>query len=138
MTSKTSASERRRYRRFPAANLTAQYKTKRGLLTKWVDIEVQDFSEHGIALVLDEQPTLNQSFTLKLKLEMDMGEITIDRIEASPKNKVTQQERWRLGLEFVDDKNAEKNNSIKKQLDRIKQILEKHDAVNDRLKKQVV
>lgn len=138
MISTSSASERRRYRRFPAANLTAQYKTKRGLLTKWVDIEVSDFSEHGIALLLDAQPTLDQSLTLKLKLEMDMGEINIDRIDALPKNKITQQDRWRLGLEFVEEKNKEKNNALKKQLVRIQQILEKHAEVNERLKNQVV
>lgn len=138
MTNQTTASERRRSRRFPAAELKAQYKVKRGLLTNWVDVDVQDFSEHGIALILEEQPTLKQSFTLKLKLKMDMGEISIDRIEASPKNKMTQKDRWRLGLEFLEEKSAEKNSAMKKQLRRIQQILEKHEVVNDRLKNHVI
>lgn len=130
--------ERRRYRRYPAANLKVQAKTKKGLFgSDWVDMEVSDFSSHGIALLLDEQPTLDQTITLRLVLEMDMGAIKIDKIDAEPRNKVTVNERWRLGLEFVEDKNASKQEEIQKQLERVQQILEKNAAVNERLKKQV-
>lgn len=138
MASNASASERRRYRRFPAASLTAQVKTKRGLFNKWEDVEVSDFSVSGISLMFDDQPTLDQQLTLRLNLKMDMGEIKVEKIDALPKNKITHKDRWRLGLEFCDDKNGGKNNELKKQLERIKQILEKHDAVNERLKNQVV
>lgn len=130
--------ERRRYRRYPAAELKAQVKAKKGLFGKdWLEVEVSDFSEQGIALMMDEQPVLDQALTLKLRLEMDMGDIKIDKIQAQPKNKVTTGGRWRLGLEFITDKSETKQEDVQKQLARIKSILEKNSALNERLKRQV-
>ena len=124
--------ERRKYRRFPAATLKAQIKSKRGFFTHWQDVDVSDFNTHGIAINLNHEPEIEQAFSLKLILEIDMGEITIEKIEATAKNKVLSDKVWRTGLLFDEIKGSKAEETLSK-INRISQMLEKSLALNERL-----
>ena len=132
MTNVAHPQERRRYRRFPAATLKAQIKSKRGFFTHWQDVEVSDFNPYGIAINLHQEPELEQAFSLKLILEIDMGEITVEKIEATAKNKVLSNKVWRTGLLFDELKGGKAEETISK-INRISQLLEKSVALNERL-----
>lgn len=124
--------ERRKNRRLPAANLTAQLKTKQGLFTTWTDLEVSDFSLFGVALVLPSEPELGRKITLKLLLTMDMGDIGINQIEAKIVNKLVREDgNWRVGLIFSSQ--SKQSEETKTQLKRFQEILEKNEAIVGRL-----
>lgn len=126
--------ERRKFRRYPAAVLKAQIREKKGIFSeKWLDSCVVDCSEHGVALILNDEPDIDQSMTVKLVLEMDMGNITIDRIDASVRNKFKTDKGWRSGLEFSDLAIRD----CGEKLERITRLLDKSSSVNERLHQQV-
>lgn len=134
MTNTDDVKDRRKFRRYPAAVLKAQVRHKKGLFSeKWLESSVVDCSEHGVALILNNEPDIDQSIAVKLILEMDMGVITIDRLDASVRNKVKTELGWRSGLEFSDV--ALRDSGDK--LERIARLLEKSASVNERLQKQV-
>jgi hypothetical protein len=134
MSSTADAKERRKFRRYPAAVLKAVIKQKKGLFSEqWQDAAVVDYSEQGVAVVLDQEPELDQLISFKLVLEMDMGDITIDRIEGCVRNKVKNEKGWRSGLEFSDTSLRD----CSEKLERITRLLEKSASVNERLQNQV-
>lgn len=135
MTTTNDARERRKFRRYPAANLKAQIRQKKGLFSeKWLDASVVDCSEQGVALILKEEPENDQFLVVKLVLEMDMGNISIDRIDAKVRNKVKTDAGWRSGLEFSDDAIRD----CGEKLERITRMLGKSTSVNKRLHNQSV
>lgn len=134
MTKSEDVKERRKFRRYPAAVLKAQVRQKKGIFSeKWLDSSVVDCSEQGVALILNDEPDIDQSMAIKLILEMDMGNITIDRIDASVRNKVKTETGWRSGLEFSDIAIRD----CGEKLERIARLLDKSASVNERLHKQV-
>jgi len=129
--------EKRLQRRLPAANLKAQLKTKQGLFSSWSDLQVSDFSLFGIALVLPSEPELGNKITLRLVLEMDMGDIKINHIETKIVNKVIRKDgNWRVGLIFSNQ--SKQTDETKKQLRRFQEILEKNEALVGRLSEIMV
>ena len=129
--------ERRQQRRLPAAKLKAQLKTKQGLFSSWSDLQVSDFSLFGIALVLPSEPELGNKITLRLILEMDMGDIKINQIESKIVNKVIRKDgNWRVGLIFSNQ--SKQTNDTKKQLKRFQEMLEKNEALIERLNERKV
>jgi len=124
--------DKRKNRRLPAANLTAQLKTKQGLFTTWSDLSVSDFSLFGVALILPSEPELGRKITLRLLLTMDMGDIRINQIEAKIVNKLIREDgNWRVGLIFSSQ--SKQSSDTKAQLKRFQEILEKNEALVGRL-----
>ena len=129
--------DRRHHRRLPAANLKAQLKTKQGLFSTWSDLQVADFSLFGIALILPSEPELGNKITLRLILEMDMGDIKINHIETKIVNKVIRKDgNWRVGLIFSSQ--SKQTDETKKQLRRFQEMLEKNEAIVGRLSEIMV
>ena len=60
--------EKRAYRRLPAANVKAQLKSKQGLFSKLLELDVIDFNLSGVALKLPSEPELGSRLNLKLIL----------------------------------------------------------------------
>ena len=112
--------EKRQHRRLPAANLHAQLKSKQGLFSNWIDLKVSDFTLFGMSFILPSEPELGKKLSLRLMLDMDMGEIKISQIEAKIVNKVlqtsgsNQEEAWRVGLIFTGQ--SKQSSETKKQL----------------------
>lgn len=135
MAAAASTPERRRYRRFPSANLKAQVKVKKGLFNEWQDVDVSDFNDHGMAILVPRKSKYPSRLTFRLMLEMDMGVIKIDRLEAECVNKHEQLDRHRIGLQF-DAASLDKSKDLRAQLARIQRILEKSTTVKSRLGSQ--
>jgi len=138
MVTQLHPSERRQHRRLPAANLKAQLKSKQGLFSNWIDLHVADFSLFGMALLLSSEPELGRKITLRLILEMDMGDIKVHQLEAKIVNKVMttssdseHRAQWRVGLIFTGQTKQSTETVLK--LKRINQLLEKNDALKERI-----
>lgn len=133
MTVLHSFHEKRSKRRLPAANLTAQLKRKQGLFSSQLDLTVVDFNLFGMALMLLSEPELGAKITFKLVFEMDMGNITVNGVEANIVNKVfdLQSGQWRVGLIFSSQ--TKQSTEMLGQLKRIKQLLEKSAAIKERI-----
>ena len=133
MISQLPPQEKRLQRRLPAANLKAQLKSKQGLFSSWLDLNVIDFTPSGLALKLSSEPELGSKLNLRLILEMDAGEITVPNIEAKVVNKVNilNDGDWRVGLIFSNQ--SKQSSETVKQLGRIKQMLERHSAISERM-----
>ena len=127
--------EKRRERRVPAANLTAQMHGKQGLFSNRPTLEVLDFNLLGLSLALPSEPELGSKLSLSLILNMDMGELKINQLDAKIVNKVKLERddsSWRVGLVF--SKQSKQSGDNFSQLTRIKVMLEKNDAIRQRLK----
>jgi len=137
MVTELHPTEKRKHRRLPATELKAQLKTKQGLFSNWIDLKVADFNLHGMALLLPTEPELGKKITLRLILDMDMGEIKANNLEAKIVNKVMdigegdKERYWRVGLIFTGQ--SRQSEETLKQLKRIKQLLQKNEAIKDRL-----
>jgi len=131
-----SGRERRRYRRYPAAKLKASMKTKKLMMTQWQDVAVGDFSSHGMAIFVENAVKPESQITLNLVLEMDMGSIQIDKINATVMNITDNKSYWRLGLSF-NPEFVEKNSDVNRKLEKIARILEQSAQLKDRLKDQI-
>lgn len=127
--------ERRRYRRYPSADLKAQVKVKKGLFSEWQDVDVADFNDHGMAILIPRREKLPEKLTFRLLLEMDMGVIKVDKLEAHCVNKLEQLDRHRIGLEF-DAQYLSKSAELRNQLERIQRILEKSSSIKSKLGSQ--
>jgi len=134
--------EKRQHRRLPAAKLHAQFKSKQGLFSNWIDLKVSDFTLFGMSLIIASEPELGERLSLRLMLDMDMGEIKIPQIEAKIVNKVLQtsdskqEAGWRVGLIFTGQ--SKQSSETQKQLQRIHQMLEKNEALIERLNERKV
>jgi hypothetical protein len=129
-----NAHDKRRERRVPAANLTAQIKVKKGLFSDWVDLNVLDFNLLGLALALPSEPELGNKLSLKLALKMDMGDLKLNQIEAKIVNKMKiagDDSMWRVGVVFSNSSKNSGDNLA--QLTRIKDMLERNEAIKQRL-----
>lgn len=127
--------ENRRNRRAPAAELVAQIKTKQGLFSSWLDLDVLDFNLLGLALAVPSEPELGSKLSLRLVLNMDMGELKVNQIEAKIVNKVRMDNddtSWRVGLVFSNQSKQSGDNLS--QLTRIRDMLERNNAIKQRLK----
>ena len=126
--------EKRRERRVPAANLKAQIKIKKGLFSNWLDLNVLDFNHLGLALELPSEPELGSKLSLRLLLNMDMGELKLNQIDAKIVNKMRvkgSESSWRVGLVFSNQSKHSGDNLS--QLTRIKDMLERNEAIKQRL-----
>ena len=125
--------EKRLQRRLPAANLKAQIKSKQGLFSSWLDLDVIDFNLSGMALKIPSEPELGTKLTLRLILEMDVGNIKVHNLEAKIVNKVNTlgDGIWRVGLIFSSQ--TKQSLDTTKQLERIKQMLERNTAIAERI-----
>jgi hypothetical protein len=125
--------EKRSQRRLPAAELKAELKSKQGLFSSWLELDVVDFNLSGIALKLPSEPELGSKLNLRLILEMDAGEIKVNPLEVKVVNKVNTigDGIWRVGVIFSSQ--TKQSPDTMKQLERIQQILERNAAITDRM-----
>jgi len=132
--------DKRHHDRLPAVDLIAQLKSKQGLFSTWLDLEVLDFSPFGIGLNLPTEPELGQKVTLRLLLNLDMGgNLKVQSIEAKIVNKVLMDDNsgnWRVGFVFTTQSKQSQDNDL--QLKRMHQLLERNAAVKKRLQQRKV
>ena len=129
--------EKRAQQRLPAANLKAQLKLKQGFFSKWTELDVVDFNLSGIALQLPSEPEFGAKLKLRIVLQMDSGEIRVNHLEAKVVNKINPKGDgiWRVG--FIFSSQTKQSPGTVKQLERIKQMLEKNAAITERISRKV-
>jgi hypothetical protein len=129
--------DKRKQRRLPAAELLVEIKSKQGLFSSWAGFTAADFNEFGLTIALQSEPELGSKTTLRLTLNMDMGDIRVNQIEAKIVNKVLINDgsgNWRVGLIFSSPSKQSADTVV--QLQRIKHILEKNKAIQQRLREK--
>ena len=130
-------SERRRNRRHPALELIAEAKIKKGLFGQWIDVEPCDYSKQGMGIEAEYEFKPEQSITLSITLKMEMGDIHIDKVAGTVKNKINAQPHPRYGIEFDYNANRHmKSLETRSQLGRIEGILERSENLRLRMEEQ--
>jgi hypothetical protein len=127
--------DKRQHRRLPALSLTADIKVKKGLFTNWYSATALDFNIYGVAVILPNEPVLGSKTQLKLSLSMDMTDVNVGQIEAKVVNKVmvdSKKGEWRAG--FIFSNQSKHSQETSKQLNRIKEYLERNEVLKDKLK----
>ncbi|TVP58132.1 MAG: hypothetical protein EA349_05040 [Halomonadaceae bacterium] len=96
--------DRRRLRRFPAAELHVRFHTGRGWLKGWRKAQAYDFTRSGVCLITRRPLTVGQQLRLKLVLRLDHGEIVQNALVAAVINQQNgtgqRTPGYRYGLQF--------------------------------------
>ncbi len=122
--------ERRRRNRLPWVSMNARVKVRKGLLgSEWIDAEVVDFSKLGMGVVLDREADQDKKIQVSLRLDTEVGEITVDQVGAFVRHVQAHDRGTFLGLEFEE----EPKRGVADALKRIEGILERHQSLSDRL-----
>lgn len=122
--------ERRRRNRLPWVSMNARVKVRKGLLgSQWLDVEVVDFSKLGMGIVMDREPENEKKMQLSLRLDTEVGDITVDQVSAYVRHVQGQEKGTFIGLEFEEDLGQGVQDALK----RIEGILERHQSLSDRL-----
>lgn len=130
--------DRRRLRRFPAAELEAWIKRRPGILGQWYPVKAYDFTRAGLSISMEERIEVGENMILRLQLGLDMGSIRADRLVARVRNvRQLPEGRFLHGVEF-DFKANRHMRSIQTQskLGRMEGILDRSDKLRKRMMSQ--
>lgn len=123
--------ERRREQRLPWVSMDARIKVRKGLIgSAWVDVEVVDYNRLGIGIIAaDDLLKPDSKVQVSLRLNTEVGEITVDQVTASVRHSQTDEHGYFFGLEF------EKNPSegVRESLQRIEGILNRHQGLAEKV-----
>lgn len=116
--------ERRREQRLPWVTMDARVKVRKGLIgSAWVDVEVVDYNRLGIGVVSGEEILKAESrIQVSLRLNTEVGEITVDQVAAIVRHAQTDEHGYFFGLEFEKDLSE----NVGETLERIEGILNRH------------
>lgn len=124
--------ERRREQRLPWVSMDARVKVRKGLIgSAWVNVDVVDYNRLGIGVVSGEAILKPDSrVQVSLRLNTDVGEITIDQVTASVRHSLTDEHGYFFGLEFGTDLPQ----STSETLARIEGILDRHQNLTEKIR----
>lgn len=122
--------ERRRRQRLPWIQIAARIRIKKSLLSsEWLDAQVLDYSALGMAIITTAEIKESDRILVSLRLSTEVGDITLDKVQAEVRNKRDEEGKIVFGVEFSEDKAA-----IKDTLARIENLLNRHAEVSQRLR----
>lgn len=123
--------ERRRRERLPFIQMDARVKVRKGLFSNnWLEVQVMDFSKLGMAIVSDQEFKEGDKLQFSLRLNTEVGDITVEQAEALVRNSRVADNGTIYGLEFADSQKASVGDSI----GRIESVLTRFKAVTDRIR----
>lgn len=129
--------ERRKLRRMPAANLSLEWRPRKGLFSRFQPAEGKDFTRNGLSMTIAGNDKVKEGDTVEVRVELSMeaGVLALDKLVATVRN-VRNDDAGRpsLGLEF--DFNASrtmKSEQTLAQLGRIEGILERSEKLRLRI-----
>lgn len=136
--SHSSPADRRRFRRYPAAELKAFLRVKKGLFgEQWIQVEPLDFSLRGLAIDAALELVVEENVTLALELVMDMGTIRVEKLAGIVRYSAPRGSQCRYGIEFdFEGPRFMRSPEIEGQLARIEALLERSHQVSDRIQSQ--
>ncbi len=123
--------ERRREQRLPWMSMDARVKVRKGLIgSAWVDVDVVDYNRLGIGVISGEDILKPHSrVQVSLRLNTEVGEITVDQVTASVRHAQTDEHGYFFGLEFEKDLSQ----AVGETLERIEGILNRHQDLAARV-----
>ena len=123
--------ERRREQRLPWVSMDARIKVRKGLIgSAWVDVEVVDYNRLGIGIIAaDDLLKPDSKVQVSLRLNTEVGEITVDQVAASVRHSQTDEHGYFFGLEF-EKAPAE---GVRESLQRIEGILNRHQGLAEKV-----
>jgi hypothetical protein len=125
--------ERRQARRYPAAELRARMRVKKGLLSEsWEEVAATDFSRTGVAIELGMDLGAGDPVVLALDLHMEMGVISIEKLVGVVRYRKMLGKLTRYGIEF-DLTQRVKGADLETQLSRIEGLLERSHNLAQRI-----
>ena len=130
--------DRRILRRFPAAELKASLRIKKGLFgDSWVAVKPQDYNKRGVAIDTAVELSPETDVMVSLELVMDMGSIQIEKLAGVVRYARQVGSKYRYGIEFdFEGPRFMRTPAIEAQLTRIEGILERNQHVTDRIQSQ--
>ncbi|PAV25430.1 PilZ domain-containing protein [Tamilnaduibacter salinus] len=122
-----SDNERRRFQRFPASELAAQWRRGRG--SHWQSLTVYDFTRDGMAVARPQDgPAEGEQVEVRLALTLDNDDIRIDRLTATVVNRQSRRGHDSIGLEFQPETALlTRSDGLRAQLGRIEGILDREE-----------
>lgn len=128
-------SERRRRERLPLIKMDARVKIKKKLFSSsWEDVDVCDFSRLGVAVVGDHALKEGETVRLSFRLSTEVGDITVEQVEAVVRNSRVADEGTIFGLEFAENQKS----SVTESLGRIESVLSRFREVTDRIRERTL
>lgn len=123
--------ERRREQRLPWVSMDARVKVRKGLIgSTWVDVEVVDYNRLGIGIVASDEILKPESrIQVSLRLNTEVGDITVDQVAANVRHAQTDEHGHFFGLEFE----KEPSQGVTESLERIEGILNRHQGLAEKI-----
>lgn len=123
--------ERRREQRLPWVSMDARIKVRKGLIgSEWVDVEVVDYNRLGVGIIAaDDLLKPDSRVQVSLRLNTEVGEITVDQVAASVRHAQTDEHGYFFGLEFE----KEPPQGVRESLERIEGILNRHQGLAEKV-----
>ena len=130
--------DRRNLRRFPAAELKASLRVKKGLFgDSWVAVKPQDYNKRGLSIDTSVELNTEEEVVVGLELVMDMGSIQIEKLAGVVRYAKQVGMLYRYGIEFdFESARFMRSTEVESQLARIESILERSQHVADRIQSQ--
>ncbi len=129
--------ELRARKRMPTANLKSSIRISKGFLNDiWEDARAKDFSFFGMCIKTNREFKVDDTLTLSLNLEMDMGNIEVEQISARVVRITKLVGFYEYGVEF--DKKITKNptGAVAMNILRIENFLDKQAALFAKMAEQ--
>ncbi|OZG74568.1 hypothetical protein BTA51_06105 [Hahella sp. CCB-MM4] len=135
MNSSTAAQmERRRARRFPAIELQANIRHKKGIFgDSWTEVRATDFNHSGVCIDSDHLLKVGQTVILSFYLKMEIGEISLEKVQGEIRHVKSLGGQCRCGVEFTG---IRKGSDMEAQLTRLESLLSRHQSVVERIQGQ--
>ncbi|XOZ34201.1 PilZ domain-containing protein [Halomonadaceae bacterium KBTZ08] len=123
--------ERRREQRLPWVSMDARVKVRKGLIgSSWVDVDVVDYNRLGIGVIASDEILRPESrVQVSLRLNTEVGAITVDQVAATVRHAQTDEHGYFFGLEF----DPECSQGVSESLQRIEGILTRHQELTDKV-----
>jgi len=130
--------DRRLLRRYPAAELRASLRVKKGLFNEsWVEIQPLDYNKQGLAFDTTAELKPEEDVMVALELVMDMGSIQIEKLAGVVRYARSAGSQFRYGIEFdFQGPRFMRSPDIETQLARIETLLQRSLNVQHRIRSQ--
>tara|TARA_R100000687_G_scaffold54780_1_gene43537 strand:+ start:73 stop:555 length:483 start_codon:yes stop_codon:yes gene_type:complete len=135
-----STNDRRKFRRFPAAQLQVSWRIRKGFFTPYALAQSEDFTREGVSILVKRQATGDSALSkgtrveLRLVLEMATGDLVVERLVARVQNQRSIGDATLYGLMFDFAANRYmRSEHTKAQLGRIEGILDRTEKLRLRV-----
>ena len=126
--------ERRQKPRLPWIKFNSKVKVRRSIFSsEWIDIVPFDYSKYGMGIQTDEIFDLDDTVSLSISLEMEVGAVEINLVSGVVRYREKHHSRFNYGIEFDYSSKALSKGNTKGELEHIEQVLTKHEQMKERL-----